>query len=314
MAARAATRRAQRRARRPGRHPGRRPPARSGQAETERFAWRGSVGEGGPRVESVRAPTSSPRATPFSLLRPPPRAAALDTGRGPVPPPTGLAREAAARARPSPIAPPPSPPLSPWPTSSRTPACRVPSCWPGSTTRWGWPSPKSSRQDKGWWRGGRGGQCSSRARRAASGWTAAGGSRGGAGGVDRFLPTPPPSRQTASGAVACQLMDALHPGSVNLAKVREGGEGWGGRAFSRARRRPPPRFSPSPPSPQVDFNSRSEYDSINNYKALQAALARAGVDKVRRARGGAGRGRVRALRRAPSFPPPPLFSRSTSPS
>ena len=42
-------------------------------------------------------------------------------------------------------------------------------------------------------------------------------------------------------------MDALHPGSVNLSRV--------------------------------DFNSRSEYDSINNYKALQAAFARAGVDK-----------------------------------
>lgn len=42
-------------------------------------------------------------------------------------------------------------------------------------------------------------------------------------------------------------MDALHPGSVNLSKV--------------------------------DFNSRSEYDSINNYKALQAAFTKAGIDK-----------------------------------
>ena len=42
-------------------------------------------------------------------------------------------------------------------------------------------------------------------------------------------------------------MDALHPGSVNLSRV--------------------------------DFNSRSEYDSIGNYKALQAAFAKAGIDK-----------------------------------
>lgn len=42
-------------------------------------------------------------------------------------------------------------------------------------------------------------------------------------------------------------MDALHPGSVNLHRV--------------------------------DFNSRSEYDSINNYKALQAAFTKVGIDK-----------------------------------
>jgi microtubule-associated protein, RP/EB family len=42
-------------------------------------------------------------------------------------------------------------------------------------------------------------------------------------------------------------MDALHPGSVNLSKV--------------------------------DFNSRSEYDSINNYKALQGAFTRVGIEK-----------------------------------
>ena len=62
-----------------------------------------------------------------------------------------------------------------------------------------------------------------------------------------LFPSPPPQKkttQTASGAVACQLMDALHPGSVNLSRV--------------------------------DFNSRSEYDSIGNYKALQAALRRRG--------------------------------------
>ena len=52
---------------------------------------------------------------------------------------------------------------------------------------------------------------------------------------------------TASGAVACQLMDVLHPGAVNLRRV--------------------------------DFNARAEYEVVANYKELQQALAKAGVDK-----------------------------------
>lgn len=88
--------------------------------------------------------------------------------------------------------------------------------------------------------------------------------------------------QTASGAVACQLMDALHPGSVSMAKVWA----WQERAafFLAAviKNRAACPQKPHPPLFQVDFNSRSEYDSINNYKALQAAFDRVGVDKVRR--------------------------------
>lgn len=53
--------------------------------------------------------------------------------------------------------------------------------------------------------------------------------------------------QTASGAVACQLMDALHPGCVALAKV--------------------------------DFNAKNDYEYINNYKILQAAFTKLGIDK-----------------------------------
>ncbi|KAL3131145.1 hypothetical protein ABBQ38_000450 [Trebouxia sp. C0009 RCD-2024] len=53
--------------------------------------------------------------------------------------------------------------------------------------------------------------------------------------------------QTASGAVACQLLDALHPGCVALAKV--------------------------------DFNAKNDYEYINNYKILQAAFAKLGIDK-----------------------------------
>lgn len=53
--------------------------------------------------------------------------------------------------------------------------------------------------------------------------------------------------QTASGAIACQLLDALHPGCVALGKV--------------------------------DFNAKNDYEYINNYKILQAAFTKLGIDK-----------------------------------
>lgn len=52
---------------------------------------------------------------------------------------------------------------------------------------------------------------------------------------------------TAAGAVACQLLDVLHPGAVALRRV--------------------------------DFNARAEHEVLANYKELQQALAKAGVDK-----------------------------------
>lgn len=54
--------------------------------------------------------------------------------------------------------------------------------------------------------------------------------------------------QTASGAVACQLMDALFPGHFPLHKV--------------------------------DYNAKTEYDMINNYKVLQAFFTKKGIEKV----------------------------------
>ncbi|KAL4451759.1 hypothetical protein ABPG75_007421 [Micractinium tetrahymenae] len=53
---------------------------------------------------------------------------------------------------------------------------------------------------------------------------------------------------TCNGAVACQLMDCLHPGSVNMRKV--------------------------------DFNLRNSYEFISNYKELQKAFDSQGIDKV----------------------------------
>ncbi|KAK9807310.1 hypothetical protein WJX73_000150 [Symbiochloris irregularis] len=53
--------------------------------------------------------------------------------------------------------------------------------------------------------------------------------------------------QTASGAVACQLLDAMSPGSVALSKV--------------------------------DFNAVNDYDCINNYKILQAGFSKLNINK-----------------------------------
>ena len=54
---------------------------------------------------------------------------------------------------------------------------------------------------------------------------------------------------TANGAVACQLMDAIHrnQGGVSLK--------------------------------QVDFNAKTEYEALNNYKVLQQAFLKYGVNK-----------------------------------
>eukprot|EP00201_Polytomella_parva_P018703 CAMPEP_0175063978 /NCGR_PEP_ID=MMETSP0052_2-20121109/15065_1 /TAXON_ID=51329 ORGANISM="Polytomella parva, Strain SAG 63-3" /NCGR_SAMPLE_ID=MMETSP0052_2 /ASSEMBLY_ACC=CAM_ASM_000194 /LENGTH=263 /DNA_ID=CAMNT_0016330253 /DNA_START=68 /DNA_END=859 /DNA_ORIENTATION=- len=53
--------------------------------------------------------------------------------------------------------------------------------------------------------------------------------------------------ETCNGAVACQLLDALHPNTVPLKKV--------------------------------DFNALNEYDMINNYKVLQDCFNKLKVDK-----------------------------------
>ena len=53
--------------------------------------------------------------------------------------------------------------------------------------------------------------------------------------------------KTASGAVACQLLDALHPGLIPIKKV--------------------------------NANAVSEYDMIGNYKVLQEAFTKLGLDK-----------------------------------
>lgn len=54
--------------------------------------------------------------------------------------------------------------------------------------------------------------------------------------------------QSCSGAVACQLMDCLHPGSVNMKRV--------------------------------DFNVRNDWEYVNNYKELQQSFNKVGVDRA----------------------------------
>lgn len=53
--------------------------------------------------------------------------------------------------------------------------------------------------------------------------------------------------ETCNGAVACQLLDVLHPGLISMAKI--------------------------------DFNARDEYQMLSNYKVLQDAFTKLKVDK-----------------------------------
>jgi hypothetical protein len=120
--------------------------------------------------------------------------------------------------------------------------------------------------------------------------------------------------QTSNGAVACQLLDVLRPGQVQLSKVRVRGrqylvhwikgtsamssmwcsdlsdppvggacccEQWrlGGNCWKSGT---PHHRGGEPWLPaQVDFNAKSEYEMIGNYKVLQATFSKLGVDKVR---------------------------------
>ncbi len=54
---------------------------------------------------------------------------------------------------------------------------------------------------------------------------------------------------TANGAASCQVMDALHPGSVNLSRV--------------------------------DYQAQREFECLQNYQVLQEAFLKIGIEKVR---------------------------------
>lgn len=112
------------------------------------------------------------------------------------------------------------------------------------------------------------------------------------------MPGPPPSLQTCSGAVACQIFDCLHPGSINMSKVWCGGHRQAAHGRQHCHCQPgagvalrcaggscspcgaagsPPlklrcRCTCLQPLPQVDFNYRNEVDFLKNYKELQKAF------------------------------------------
>ena len=54
--------------------------------------------------------------------------------------------------------------------------------------------------------------------------------------------------QMATGALYCNLFDALHPGTIPMKKV--------------------------------DFNVKFDYEYVNNWKLMQTAFKRVGIDKV----------------------------------
>lgn len=79
-------------------------------------------------------------------------------------------------------------------------------------------------------------------------------------------------------------MDCLHPGSVNMRKVHQQRGSMHCRNWVELKHWQETGANPFPypcfPL-QVDFNVRNDYEFVGNYKELQQAFNKHGIDRVR---------------------------------
>jgi microtubule-associated protein, RP/EB family len=69
--------------------------------------------------------------------------------------------------------------------------------------------------------------------------------------------------QTASGAIACQLLDAMHPGDLPIDPLIS------------------PHYTDQVPMHKVNWSAKQDFEFIQNYKILQTCFTKLNIDRVR---------------------------------